>query len=185
MSITPRRVLRWESLTSEQKIELLRQDSDDVRQTLARHNAELETIATLRSSVDDLKSRTERLETRKPRIWNGSLTLLSHHIDEEKRAFYTVQEIPPGTRVFASCALTFVRTAIDIDRQGIQTQGAAGVVIKRWTWYMDDGRVQSEEPPSTHDWSKTNIVVDNCSSVTFELFAAGAWAFGSYSVIEI
>lgn len=114
-----------------------------------------------------------------PFSW-GWLYAYSPTVGNATRIFLTIDGIPRGSRVYATCALTLVSQAITIASNRSQQPGQVSVAIKRWSVFNRDGSIANVEPGA--GWELNNEYIDDAASVTFQLLTSGAIGYASAAV---
>lgn len=87
---------------------------------------------------------------------------------------YTVSQIPPGTNVLATISLSYA---------GIGFGGGGGAMIQSYDVFLADNSVETVLFPS--DYKNNALYIQNCASVTFSLWAAGAKLYAQATVFTL
>ncbi len=88
----------------------------------------------------------------------------------------TVSNIPRGTNVFASIALSYFTQGVG------NPPGAGGCAITAWQVFNADG---STSTFTNTDFALNSLFVDNCASITFEVGVNDARAYAIGTVFAL
>ncbi len=95
------------------------------------------------------------------------------------KATFTVDQIPPGTSVWATIALSYFSEGVSFDQN---TVGAAGALVRSWDVFNPGGSVSTIE---NTDFAGNSEFIANCASVTFELSVNFARAYAQATVFSV
>ncbi len=74
-----------------------------------------------------------------------------------------MDQIPRGTNIWATIALSYFSEGVSIDKQ---TLGAGGCLIRSWDTYNADGTVTHHD---NTDFAGNSEIIYDCAAVTLEL----------------